>query len=170
MDYLAESQFSEGYQLIQDSATRGDNVGKDEFPDTESYRELIKYAQCFGVQQLSSNKVSALVVLRPEYSCRTVDHMICEIRIFLSAHLWETFPGSLSRMMQMAEKFTTDLDLGYVATVVNVALPCRAWISVLRSQLYVCVAILPKCVNLDHGLVESCKFFKMLIPNMRPVS
>ncbi len=49
VDHMTADQYEAGFEVIQEAAARGDNVGSDEFPDRKSYDNLIMFAQCFAV-------------------------------------------------------------------------------------------------------------------------
>lgn len=75
LDYARVDELDSCRQLIDDSATRADNVGQDEYHSDDDYELLLQCSEIFVARSLDTGRPEAFVVIQPCLLTRRVKHV-----------------------------------------------------------------------------------------------
>ena len=159
LDYLLLDDVTESFQLVRDAATRGANVGVDEYPDEESFRERLDLAEAFALKDETDGKLKGLILVHPFLMSRTIPIYLARMFVFYSAELDRR--GAFPQLLELSQQLTRAIGLSYSAWVMLVFRKCEATVLELRRQKFHVVAYLPLGGELtDVGPCETLVLYK----------
>ena len=159
LDYLLLDDVTESFQLVRDAATRGANVGVDEYPDEESFRERLDLAEAFALKDENDGKLNGLILVHPFQMSRTIPIYLARMFVFYSAELDRR--GAFPYILELSQQLTRAIGLSYSACVMLVFRKCEATVLELRRQKFYVVAYVPLGGELaDVGPCETLVWYK----------
>ena len=159
LDYLLLSDVTEAFDLVQECAARGANVGIDEYPDEKSFRKLIEWCDVFSLKDGNTKRLQALIAIQPNFMSRTTPVYSARIYIFCSAEL-DSF-DAFGHLVSLGEKLSRETSEYYTGSMVLIFRKCEAMLLALRRQKFLIVACLPLGGALvDVGKCETLVLYK----------
>ena len=143
LDYLLLNDVTEGFRMIHESAARGANVGVDEYPDEESFRDLIKWCDVFAFKCGSTGRLQALIAIKPSFFSRTVPVYSARIYVFCSAELETVDVNAFGRLLSLAQRLVRETGTYYTGCMMLIFRKCDAMLLELRKQKFLIIAQLP---------------------------
>ncbi len=159
----------DAYRIVQAAATKGYNVGTDEYPSMESFETLLSRSESFGIWRSDdtatdlkeTEHLSGICTVASSVLARGSPVVVGEIRVFLSQELHKNLDRALRFIIPEAERVLSDM--GYRSGVVRVAAVCSSWCVEMKRLGYSVTATFPRAVDMaDHGLVSDFVFYNKL--------
>lgn len=141
LDHFSHDDVKNAFQLVQEAAARGANVGVHEYPDVNSFRKRICLSESFALKENKSGQLKALLLVCPFYMSRTIPVYLARIFIFSSADLDRV--NAFPYLIKLSQQMTTDLGRCFSACVMLVFRKCESLLRELRKQKFLVVACLP---------------------------
>lgn len=149
VDNLPPDQHSEAFALVQDSAARGDNIGVDEFPTLEDFRDVLLCSAAFSLRDATSGTLLSVIVVHPSNYSRSQGPYFATLQLITADEISQkSYWRDLARL---SRDLVIRLKLRYGAVVVNVFCPCVDRLQALTEEGFVVTA----CVNEAGTLVGS---------------
>ena len=70
VDYSRVDELDECRRMVNDAASRGDNVGVDQFKDEDDFAALLNYAEVFVAKDGKTGTAMAFIVIHPCWMAR----------------------------------------------------------------------------------------------------
>ena len=115
MNYLHHSDVERIYQITQEAAIGSRNVGLDEFPDVEAFKDNFLQSEGFTIKDERQNTIEGAILVQPNVLSRSTSPTVAHIHVFLSECLYQA--GVFREMLAMGVVLARDLRLRYSTCV-----------------------------------------------------
>jgi len=139
VDQLTSERLQEAYQLVNDAADRGDNVGVDEYPTMTHFERLVQRSNAaLGLRADDDGCLVAVVIVTPCIYARSACPTLCMLDVVTSLR------GDAWRdVIDVAMDTVARLPEAYSACVMNLFVTCVGRLLTLRDAGFIITACIP---------------------------
>ena len=162
VDYLQPADFPHAYQLVQEAADRGDNVGQLEFPSLQQFNQWLIYNDSFTFREPDSGELKGFLGVGPCLFGRSTRPCLASLTQVRSAD-WSKPDkvNSVRDMINIGQDITRGLRYGFTGCVTSVFSSCTDTYLQYRQEGFTPCAVVPRSGHVSgYGVDDSAVVVK----------